>query len=321
MDLIYTDVNHDDVGVLKDYVFDLAFGTDENDFELTLDLKNHCCVADCLLYIENTEYGGIIDGIDVVTNEDKLTYTGRTWHGILESKVIEPPSGEAYYTVSGEANDVIGTLLQKIGLSDLFTASEKDSGLVINDYSFDRFIGAYTGIVKMLATVSGKLNFAFTGNKVVISVLPIVDYSKDEQFDNDCVEMEFEKTQNTVNHLICLGKGELTERQVIHLYMDENKNISKTQSLIGLKEVTAVLDFPNAESSEELEKKGTEKFQELAVNDKVQLNLVSEETVYDIGDIIGAKELITETTASAKITKKIVNISQGEINIQYKVGE
>lgn len=46
MDLIYTNVNREDVGVLKDYAFDLAFGSDENDFELTLDINQHCCDSD-----------------------------------------------------------------------------------------------------------------------------------------------------------------------------------------------------------------------------------------------------------------------------------
>ena len=321
MDLIYTNVNRDDVGILKSYTFDLAYGTDENDFELTLDLNEHCCDADCILYIEGTEYGGIIDTISVVTDEEKLIYRGRTWQGIFGSKVIVPDEGNAYLTVSGEANAVIGNLIERLGLSDLFVASKDKSGLTISNYSFGRFVDGYSGIIKMLDTVSGKLKFTFADGQVTVSALPIVDYSNDEQFDNDSVEMEIEKTHNPVNHLICLGKGELTERQVIHLYMDGNKNISKTRTFSNLQEVTAVFDYPNAESLDELEKKGTEKFQEIVPQDKVQLNFSPEEASYDIGDIIGARELITNTLVGVKITKKIVNISYGETNIQYKAGE
>jgi hypothetical protein len=43
MDLIYTNTRLEDVGVLKDYTFDLAFGSDENDFEVTIDSSKHCC--------------------------------------------------------------------------------------------------------------------------------------------------------------------------------------------------------------------------------------------------------------------------------------
>lgn len=321
MDLIHTNKNREDVGVLKDYTFDLAFGSDENDFELTLDITNQCCESDCLVYIENTEYGGIIDKLNVVTRDDRLVYKGRTWHGILASKVITPNDGEAYFTVSGDANEVIGSLLEGIGLTDLFEAPKEQSGLTINGYSFERYIDAYSGIRKMLATVSGKLKLSFKVGKVVVAACPIVDYSKDEQFDSDQVEMDIEKAYNTVNHLICLGKGELTERQVIHLYMDSNGNISETQTFTGLQEITRVFDYPNAESLDDLKTKGTEKFKEYASEGKVQMDFTAEESMYDIGDIVGTKEITTGIFATEKINKKIVTITQGLVNIQYKVGE
>lgn len=321
MDLIYTDVRRNDVGVLKDYTFDLAYGVDENDFELTIDLNNHCCDTGSLVYVEGTEYGGVIDGLMVVTKDEKLTYRGRTWHGILASKVIEPNAGDDYLTMSGDVNKIIGDLIKKFGLDDLFVASKEASGLVVENYNFDRYVDMYTGITKMLDAISGKLKFAFSANSVVISAAPIVDYSKDEQFDNDLVEMQIEKTRSNVNHLICLGKGELAERTVVHLYLDAEGNISQTQTFVGFQEVAATYDYPNTESVEELVKNGTEKLKEYANADKVQMNFTAEDATYDVGDIIGAREIITGTVVTAKITKKIVTISQGEVNIQYKVGE
>jgi hypothetical protein len=257
----------------------------------------------------------------VRTIEDKLTYKGRTWHGILASKVIEPNPGEAYLTVSGDVNTIISDLITRLGLGGLFVAESSKSNLVIDSYKFDRYVDAYTGLTKMLGKISGKLKFSFINSHVVISASPIIDYSKDEQFDNDSVEMEFEKTQNTVNHLICLGKGELTERTVVHLYADENGNVSQIQTFFGVEEVTATYEYPTVESVEELVKNGTTKLQEYTSPNKVQMNFTPESNTFDIGDIIGAREIITSTSASAKVTKKIVTISQGEVNIQYKVGE
>ena len=321
MDLIYTDTRRTDVGVLKDYTLDLAFGADENDFELTIDLNNPCCEVDGLIYAEGTEYGGIIDGLLVDTANEKLSYVGRTWQGIIASKVIEPNEGEAYLVVSGDANKILGDLLARLALDNLFVASTEDSGLVIEGYKFDRYVDAYTAITKMLDAISGKLKFSALGNNVVISVIPIVDYSEDEQFDNDLVEMQIEKTKNTVNHLICLGKGELTDRTVVHLYVDADGTISQTQTFFGIQEITAIYDYPNAESVEELVNSGMEKLKELASTDKVNVEFTADEVTFDIGDIIGAKEIITGTIVTAKITKKIVTINQGEVNIQYKVGE
>ena len=300
MDLIYTDRQRKDIGVMKDYTFDLAFGTDENDFELTTDLEN-CCEADGLVYIENTEYGGIIDGLGVTTSEDMLTYKGRTWHGILESKIIQPNGGKAYFRVYGEVNNIIGDVITRCGLSELFIASSENSGLSTDGYSFDRYIGAYSGLKKLVESVNGKLKFSYVNNKVVVSASPLVDYSKDEQFDNDSVEMVVEKATNAINHLICLGKGELAERQVVHLYKDRNGNIGNTQTFFGVKELTAVYDYPNAESVDELTASGIEKFMEYATENKVQMDFAPDEDIYDVGDIVGAKEEVTETENGWKI--------------------
>ena len=321
MDLIYTDKQRADVGVLQDFTLDLAFGADENDFELTVDLNRHCCEADCLVYVENTEYGGIIDGLNIVTEEDKLTYKGRTWQGILASKVIEPEPGKAYLTVSGEANRVIGDLIVKLGLGDLLVASTENSGITINSYSFNRYVDAYSGLSKMLELASGKLKFSFNGSRCVVSAKPSVDYSKDEEFDSDLVSMNISKMTNKVNHLICLGKGELTDRLVIHMYADEEGNISGTQTFRGTQEITAVYDYSSAESAEELTESGREKFKEYINSNSVQLDLSANDNTYDVGDIVGARENITNTVTKARITKKIVTINKNEVNIQYKVGE
>lgn len=322
MDLIYTNKQREDVGVMKDYAFDLAFGSDENDFELVVDIKNHCCEPNCLVYIEGTEYGGIVDRINVVTKEDRLAYVGRTWHGILASKIITPNAGEDYLTVGNEeAYIIVADLIDKLGLSDLFIV-EVNPGHVIPSYSFDRYIDAYSGLKKMLASFSMKMRFSFKNGKVVISILPVVDYCKDEQFDNDQVGMTIEKAYNTTNHLICLGKGELATRQVVHLYKDADGNIGEIRTFTGLQEIVRVYDYPNVESLEELKKSGIENFQEeLSAEETVQMDFATEENIYDIGDIVGAKEITTGIYASEKITKKIVTINQGLVNIQYKVGE
>lgn len=321
MDLIYTNSNFEDVGVLSDYSFDLAFGADENDFELIVDSANNCCGAKSLVYIEGTEYGGIIDGIAVDTANDKLTYNGRTWHGILETRVIEPDEGQAYCVVSGEANAVIGSLIERLGLSDLFEASAENSGLNISSYQFARYVDAYKGITAMLESVSGKMRFIFKNGKVVISALPAVDYSEDEQFDNDQIELKVEKTFSPVNHLICLGKGELTERLVVHLYADADGNISENQTLFGIDEVEKTHEMSSTDDIEKLIEEGTKKLKEYNSGGRVDMDFEAEETVYEIGDIVGTKEITTGVFVKEKITKKIVTIEKGVTNIEYKVGE
>lgn len=321
MDLIYTNANKEDVGVLLAYDLDLAFGADENDFECRIQMSEHCCEAGAFLYIEGTEYGGIIDKIKSDTTEGEVVYYGRTWHGILDSKILEPDSGEAYLVVSGEANAVIGTLLERMGLSGLFRAEYVSSGLTISSYKMHRYVTGYDGIKKMLASVGGKLEFTYQDGMVILSAVPVHDYSVDEEFDSDQIGFEVTKKHNSVNHLVCLGSGELENRMVVHLYVDESGEISQTQTLFDLDEYSAVYDYSDVESEEELIKSGTSRLKELWEPDSMTIDFDSDSDIYDVGDVVGAVDNVTGINIYAEITKKIVTITNGKINISYKVGE
>lgn len=320
MDLIYMNNAREDLGVLHDYKLDLAYGESENDFELRLPASAHCCGAGFYLYTEGTDYGGIVDEIGSDTDTQEVTYTGRTWHGLLNSKIIEPDAGEGYLVLTGEANALLGALILRLGLSDLFTASTEDSGLRIKSYKMNRYIEAYDGIRKMLDTVAGKLRFTFKDGKVHLSAHPRGEYTQDGELDSDLVELKVKRHYHPVNHMICLGRGELASREVIHLYADATGNISKTQTFTGMDERTAVYDYANVESLEDLERGGTDRLKELQLADKVEAAFDEDGAQYEIQDLVGATDNITGLTATAEITKKIVTIESGQITISYKVG-
>lgn len=320
MDLIYATDEKEDVGVMQNFTFDLAFGVDENNFELTVNTNNHVCKDGYILYIEGTEYGGIIDKIRVATASNQLVYGGRTWHGILESKIIEPDSGEDYLVCNGEANAMLASLIIRMGLSDLFKASSESSGLIIKSYKMNRYVSGYLGIRKMLGTVSGKLKINFQDGFVVLSAEPLVDYSQDDEFDSSQIDFDVTKNYRPTNHMICLGKGDLAERQVIHLYADELGNISHTQSQFGMDEVTYVYENVNAESDEELENGGVEALKEAWNTDELQVDFDSTRS-YDIDDIVGARENTTGIFIARPIAKKIVTIKDDVVTISHKVGE
>ncbi len=90
MELIYANHDREDVGILKNPDLDLAFGGDENNYECTVGIEDHCCEDGYYIYAEGTEYGGIVDAIKIDSADDTVTYSGRTWHGMLASKMIEP---------------------------------------------------------------------------------------------------------------------------------------------------------------------------------------------------------------------------------------
>lgn len=318
MDLIYTDENRIDKGVLTAYAFDLSFGANENDFEMTLGANEPALTDGSFAYIENTECGGVIDGIKASTNSNAVTYKGRTWHGLLNSKVIEPDAGEPYLIVSGDANEILALLINRMGLSGLFVAAEESAGVNISKYQFRRYCKGYDGIRDMLGDNGAKLKITWVNRAVRLSAVPVVDYTKSPA-DSDTASLNVEKHSKKVNHLICLGRGELTEREVIHLYADQFGNIGDEQYYSGLDEITETYDNAN---TEDLRQDGISYFKSLRNNDKAELSLNDANAIpYDIGDIVGASEIRTGITVTAVVTQKIIKIKNGVIRTEYKTGE
>lgn len=317
MDLIYANSRGEDIGVIRDYDFDLAFGSSENDFELTISRNDHCCEAGYYIYIEGTEYGGVIDAITSDTAAEDVIYSGRTWHGILNSKILCPDAGESYLTVSGDANTILGTLLSRMGLAALFSASSAPSGINVSGYQFARYFSGYDGIRQMLKSVSAKLRVAYSGGSAVLSAAPIVDYTQDG-LDSDQLALKVKKTANKVNHLICLGSGELANRTVVHLYADASGNISQTQTFTGTAEYTAVYDYSNADDTAELIKGGTERLKELLQQDDLTVDVNEVDDPYDVGDIVGASDDVTGVTIAVPITKKIIRVQNGIVSVDLE---
>lgn len=224
MDLIYADETRKDIGVLNSYDLDMAYGKDENDFSCAVEARDHCCGKDYFIYAENTEYGGIVDKIKSDTGKGEIKYMGRTWHGVLEGKVICPDEGDDYLVLSGDANEILQEIFDRIGLSNLFVASTEES-VEITNYQFDRYVYAYTGICKFLQDNDLKLHLSWQNSMIVASAEPIYDYSQDEEFDPSQVDFAIERNYRPVNHIICLGQGDLKDRKVIHIFTDENGGI------------------------------------------------------------------------------------------------
>lgn len=319
MDLIYTDGNRVDKGVLHAYALDLSFGADENDFEMTLGADEPALEFGAFVYMEGAEYGGIVDARKTSTDDQTITYTGRTWHGVLNSKIIQPDSGADYYTVSGDANAILATLINRLGLSGLFAAAESTSGITVSSYQFNRYCAGYDGIRAMLDAVGAKLKIAWQGRAVRLSAEPITDYT-DDPVDGDTASIIVEQHGKKVNHLICLGQGELAEREVIHLYVNASGAISETQYYTGLDEYAEVYDYSSVESSAELRSGGESRLKELRGSDTAAINLFETEQVYDVGDIVGATDIDTGVSVAAAVSQKIVRIENGAVNTEYKTG-
>lgn len=320
MDLIYTNKQKIDQGVLNTYSLDLSYGAEENNFQMILGKSEPTLEYGAFIYIEGTEYGGIIDAKKASSNDETIIHMGRTWHGMLNSKVIEPDDGEDYLIVSGDANDILATLIERMNLADLFISVTTSSNINISNYQFDRYCKGYDGIKKMLLSVNAKLKISWSNRMVQISAVTITDYSK-SPVDDDVAILTAEQHEKKVNHLICLGRGELANREVIHLYVDQFGQIIDTPYYTGLDEIVDVYDNNNAESSDELRTEGIKRLEELRDNDKSEISIIeNNDIIYDIGDIVGASIISSGISASSTVSQKIIKINNGVIHTEYQVG-
>lgn len=316
MDVIYTDKNRIEQGVIQKFEIDFDT-TNTKDFQIIAGLNNHVLQGGYWWYIEGTEYGGQVDEYEVLTKSNEINYTGRNFRGILKSKIIQPPSGENYKIVSGNMQDVINGLLTDVLMQNIFIADVSD--IVVSSYKFNRYIDLYEGICA-IATSHGVIPaFTVRDGKVHISFYPPTDYSNENEYSQDDLQFSIKKTFANVNHLICLGQGELKDRMVIHLYVDKDGNVSEKQTLFGVDEIVELYENTNAEDMDALKNEGIEKLRELRNKDSFQVT--GSDISRKIGDIIGGIERVTNTYVAREIVNIIAKISDSKINLEYKVGE
>lgn len=323
--LILADQNLKDIAPVMDAETDIAIG-EENDYEIKIprdEWRSEYTFGN-VFYVKDTEYGGIIGEVDTSTAEDTISLLGRTWRGMLDKKIIRPPTGQDYKKVSGELNAVLGELITE-QFDDYFVVSQDDTGVSLTNYQFDRYCTLLSGINKMLKSVGYRLKIRYVQQErgqpgyVELSSTPIVDYSEQIELSQDSqLNFTFKNCRNGVNHLICLGKGELQDRQVIDLYVQEDGSIGSEPYYTGVQEIAATYEDTSSET-DELEEKGREKLLELMNNTSFSMDVESLNMDVEIGDIIGGRDYLTGLYAKKPIVKKIYRVEDGESSLEYGI--
>lgn len=312
MDLFVTDPQGRTVSRLRSFELDMAFGADENDFELSAP-KASGIEPGSRIFVPGTEYGGIVSILCPARTRygDTIAYKGRTWHGILEDHVICPPSGMSHLAVSGDANMVLRQLVHAMGIGDLFSTG---SYAGINVAGSFRYRSGYTGIVEMLAAAKARLKATWdtAAMRCVLSAVPVKDWGDVPGISGSTVysaELDYRK----YNHLIALGKGEGTSRVVYHLYSDAAGNISEHQTMTGLDERTYIYDYSNAELKD-LKVKAHEKLAKLRQTDAIDVDLDSGAGVA-VGDTVTAYSPAVGVSTRGTVTKLTVKVADGRVTI------
>lgn len=250
-----------------------------------------------LIYILGTEYGGIIGEVLTDTTLDYVELKGLSWRGRLAKKIIEPPAGSDYKVVSGELHTVMKSLIEP-EFDGLFVVSQEDTGISVSNYQFDRYCTLLDGVNKMLKSKWYRLKLSFRREQnepgyLYIEAVPITDFSNQIELSRDCrLNYTMDDKRDGVNHLIVTGKGELQDRNILHLYVQENGEIGTEQYYTGLQEVAEVYENTSTET-DELMSAAEDRLRSLAGKKTFKMDVAKLGMDVGIGDIVGGRDYLT----------------------------
>ena len=318
MEMILLDKELKEIGPVKvDVDFEVGNISALNDFEII----SHALDA-YAIYIPDTEFGGIIEYDEGTTDNETVTLKGWTWRGLLSQEIIEPTDGSDYRIVSGELNDILRDILSDV-LGGYFTVPDTDSGKTITSYQFKLYTTVLEGLMGMLSECGYRLKIyakkTEAGGSIKVFCEAVPASTVEGQYDEDTgLKLRFVRNQMGINHLVCMGTGQLQDRQRVDLYVQGDGTIGKTQYYTGLMERTAYYDYNNAESLEELEESGKKRLRELAGYRKLEITDIDGKSL-EIGDIVIGRHRTMGITVEKPVIKKILKIQGDEETIEYQV--
>lgn len=313
MDLVIAGADGSPLFQTDDFSLDLAYGADQNDFELS-GLSRRLSQG-WRWWVDGTPWGGVVDTVRVEASGDgvsALSYRGRSVQGVMASKVVEPPAGQSHLVVSGEANAVIGQLLSRCDVPWL-VASAGDSGIVLASYQVHRYVSLYDALRMSLASAGARLAVSFVDGAPVLSAVAADTYG---DAPSELVSFSAERTYRPCNHLVGLGSGEGAARQVVHWYADASGAVSQTQTLFGLDEVEQTYDYSG---SEDLSADTRAKLEEMQGQGTFDADLPDDARL-DVGDAVTASDAETGLSVRAEVTKVVVSVQWGRATVSYETG-
>ena len=276
-----------------------------------------------LIYIMGTEYGGIIGEVLTDTTLDYVELKGMSWRGRLAKKIIQPPTGSDYKTVSGELHTVMKSLIEP-EFDGLFVVSQEDTGVNVSNYQFDRYCTLYDGLVKMLKSKWYRLQLSFRREQgepgyLFVEAVPIVDYSNRIELSRDCqLNYTMDDKRDGVNHLIVAGKGELQDRNVLHLYVQEDGSIGTQQYYTGLQEIAEIYENTSTET-DELQSKSEERIRELMNKKTFKMDVAKLGLDVGIGDIVGGRDYLTGMYMAKPVENIVYELTNNVESRIYKL--
>lgn len=228
-DLIYTDPDFVDQGTLSSYEVDLDIAG-SMDFELRI--GEFLIKPGSLWYVEETEFGGIVDGFETDDETRTIKYKGRGFRGIIASKLLYASDGEDVVNVSGKLENIINSLFEKYGLDSMFVCENveyhKDVPSKLSKWELEPGWSVYDAMLDMGYELGYSYRFVYNNRDKKVHVYPVLpdDYTDYLNYcEDNSINFSIRKNSAVTNHLIVSGVDELGKKRTIHLFTDSGGEV------------------------------------------------------------------------------------------------
>lgn len=271
------------------------------------------------IYIPGTEFGGIFEYLYEKTGSSVVTKKGHTWRGLLEQAIIVPDAGNDYKIVSGDANSVLKSLLSSV-LGGFFYVPDDSSGITVTSYQFPLYCTVLEGIMGMLDTVGARLSIhaekVSAGTPIRVTVEAVEKRSISGTLSEDSpVPLSYTDNGMGINHLICMGSGQLQNRLRVDLYVNGAGQITTTRFYTGFQERTALYDYSSASDQATLTIYGKRRLKEIMSGRSLQLESADYER--EVGDLVSG--FVNSVSLTVPVERKVVSTTGGIIRTTYRL--
>lgn len=303
-------------GNITGYSLDIAWGLSENNFELQADAVLR---RGDFIWLDGTGAGGVVDSVGIVADSPLKTYKGRTWFALLADKIVEPPAGQAYRIVGGTAAQMLTQLVQAVGLEanqpgGLFTLKDT-GGANLGTFQVDRYVSLWSALIKICSQYEKKLAVYCDGSRLFLSLADPVTVSADER----TASLSIDSGTASPTHLIGLGSGELTAREICHRYITPDGHITTTPPANGWQDITQTYEITD-KKGDALVKATEKKLRELQSTGSGDIDFHGDAANVDPWDIINAQDWNTGISLQTPVKKKIIKISHNRQTVSLELG-
>ena len=328
--LIHADNNRAEVGVITDFIqYDAQIHHNcelaDNTFSLSMSVgawQAEKIMRGDYVYIDNSEFGGIVRSVNKNTNNDTVTIKGALWRALLAMRIITPPSGQAYKVFTDtELNTIIADIIGN-DYVNLFQVSSDSTGATTS-YQF-RYQTKLSGLSKALLQAGYTLSCVYDASvqRVKVRARHCADYSEYADISSD-LGIGLSITSGRVddyNHCIALGTGELTERMVREIWM--LNGVIYTSRPAGLLEAdirSMTFDYPNAESEDELLSSARDALLQYAAMSSAEIDLSELQIDLQLDDTILTVDRDLNISATKSVSQRVLTINARGSSIRTEV--